>query len=165
MAILGRLYLRLDAKQYPLQTPLKDTWDVVERLRELSSTLTVDPFDMSEIRITALDFESLYTRFIWEDVSEAFKYWSCLAQSLCNTYTNLFSDLELVFFEWFHAPIPREEFDVMMGKLPFCFLQWQPDLMWGEVFLHICFSNSIFITVGVGIFRQKFGSESPSSGL
>ena len=65
--MIGGVLLKVDKIPDPLNTPLRDTRDVVERLQNLCVE--------EDVVCTTLDFSAIYTNISWSNMIEAAEFW------------------------------------------------------------------------------------------
>ena len=68
MATVGQIILKLESRDDPLSTPLRDTMDLLSRVRSQVEKLGT----AHQLVLTNYDFNALYTRISWRHVHEAF---------------------------------------------------------------------------------------------
>ena len=148
--MLGNILLKLNGMMDPLNTPLRDTLDLVRRL-QLVTGGGGDP----ELRATTIDFESLYTNFIWSDVNNALGFW---LQRLNQLPLATLGQLEQEFVHWMQQPITRDSLAPdLASAVHHCFINSTGTSTIAGVLLDFVFHNSAFRCPGVGVLRQRWG--------
>ena len=147
LAVGGSILLKLDRFREPVQCVLKDTSDALARMRTTEATKFV--------KVSTIDFASLYTTIRWTDVSHAFRFrqtWFVL-----NVDWRNISVEERAFMGMLFNSVPKEEFDFLCAHFPFFAMQYSPDLTVGECLQHILFFHTVFETPGLSVFLQLIG--------
>ena len=144
VGILGRILLSLDKRSSPLDTPLLDTMDFIERLHACSSEC--DGRDIHAPLCTSIHFSALYTNFQWSDVSRAFRFWRDYFYR--TPWLVELSSHERQMCDWLFTPMSHNCFNEYNDHFPFSYVVYHPALCFGEFLLHIVFSHCLFCTPG-----------------
>ena len=152
LAIIGEMFLRLDAICDPLQCSLRDSRDLVARLEELPRIWN---FNDGPPRISSFDFNSLYTNFTWGDIASAYTFWR--AHWLQHHHSSRCTSLEKEFAEWLLNPIAPGDWAYLQYSFPYLKMDYHASLTLGEALLRVVFTHNIFQAPGAGVYRQAQG--------
>ena len=153
LSMLGTILLRCDRLDDPMESPLKDTKDVLTRVLHVYDSHAPHACD---IVMSSFDFEAMYTNITWHGMSEACKQWRTWYYSLFHV-SNFLAKEEKEFVEFMFSMVSEEQFDAFITELPFASMAYSPTLSLAEFMLHIVVTHCVFLAPGLGIFLQKVG--------
>ena len=147
MVVVGLILVKLDRHTDPDSTPLMDSYDFLRRRQDMMDGSWV---------CSTFDFDSLYTRITWKDMSWSFGFWQQWVSSLQPEVLSCISGVERTLLDFVFTKISESTCRDMAGLLPFLCLDGTCDSV-GLFMLNFVFHSSVFLNPGLGIFRQAQG--------
>ena len=154
--IVGQILLKIDKKMHPLATPVCDTYDLLDRVRQQLTKLQAD--GVNEVALSVFHFNALYTRVTWKHLKRAFVWWRLWFLSLQPNQLCI-SDVEIAFIKAMFGPVSSEDLNHLCEQLPYmeCHRADQDALCLGLVLLDYVYHDGVFVNPGIGIYLQRVG--------
>ena len=152
MARVGQMILKLVSRNDPLSTPLRDTMDLLSRVRSQVEELGT----AHRYVLTNYDFNALYTRVSWRHIHEDFNWWHQWCNGLSDDQPSCLSNYERDLLPFFFQPVSSEDMQRMKTELPFLSHVYDCRTL-GWWLLNFIFHHTVFCNPGVGVYRQTFG--------
>ena len=150
LSIFGNIALRVDRLLDPTHAPLIDLLDFVSRLRDVASHDCAH-----EYVVTSVDFNWLYTTFVWKDVVHTWDFW--MKFLLERATQGHITPYEVLFLRWLSEPVGHDTYIDPAARLPFLSLVQSKDCCIGHILLNFVWSHNIFHAPGEGVFTEHIG--------
>ena len=152
MATVCQIVLKLDSRDDPLSTPLRDTMDLLSRVRSQAEKLGT----AHRYVLTNYDSYPLFTRVSWRHVHEAFKWWHQWCNRLSDDQLSCLSNYERDFLSFFFQPVSSQDIQRTKTELPFLSHVYDCRTL-GWWLLNFIFHHTAFCNPGAGVYRQTYG--------
>ena len=133
-----------------MASPIIDSYDLLSRLRKHFSTNTHDGWKCSTI-----DFSAMYTRVTWEHTLHIYNYWKNVFYN-CDCSTLHISKVQLSFLDFVFTPINQFAMHELGCDLLYFELQCRAPTI-GLALLHFVYMHTVFLCLGLGVYRQAQG--------
>ena len=146
MATAGQILLKLDRVVDELNTPVRDTHDLLACVRAPVHSRRGN----GDLLLTNFDFNALYTRISWSHLTHTFVWWRDWFHDLDGEVLSHLSTYERDFMQFIFAPTSTEAKDLLISELPILDVSQAPAslVLW---LLNFIYHNSVFLNAGIAL--------------